>query len=233
MRTRAPWVALLAAVLLLVTGLPSSAGEAWVERQQERLNRLGCDAGPADGKVGDHTRAAVVRFQSANRMAQSGYLDQATRDRLASARAKKCVGRPVPARSGSGRRVVISQRQNWVWLVRKDGTVRAQGGIIDNPDYLGRGSYATGPQCGRAGRIAHNTDYSGRLWLHNFVRFANCGVGFHRIPTYRSNDQQIHPDWLVGTNYRESHGCIRLTRRMSRVMWDFTVSRTKVVVVTG
>ena len=75
---------------------------------------------------------------------------------------------------------MISQRQNWVWLVRANGTVRAQGGMVDNPGELGRGSYRTGSYCGRAARIERNS--SGEVWLDNFVRFAACGFGFHRIP---------------------------------------------------
>jgi hypothetical protein len=69
------------------------------------------------------------------------------------------------------------------------------------------------------------------VWLENFVRFAPCGIGFHRIPTYRSNGAQMHPDWLLGTNLTESHGCIRLSRAMSRRVWGFTTVRTPVRVV--
>ena len=41
-----------------------------------------------------------------------------------------------------------------------------------------------------------------------------------------------HPDWMLGTNLRASHGCIRLTRAMSRTLWDFTsgpATRVRVV----
>ena len=36
------------------------------ERAQRRLNRLGCDAGPADGSIGPWSRSAIIRFQAAN-----------------------------------------------------------------------------------------------------------------------------------------------------------------------
>ena len=58
-----------------------------------------------------------------------------------------------------------------------------------------------GSYCGRNAKIRRNHDASGRLILQNFTRFAACGIGFHRIPTYR-NGHQIHPDWMVGTNLR-------------------------------
>jgi hypothetical protein len=231
---RSALVALLALVLVLLGGAsPAQAGTSGVERAQKRLNVLGCAAGPADGVLGERTRAAAVRFQAANRLAQSGRLTSTTRTRLMGDRAKRCDVRKVPAKSGQGRRIVLSQRQNYVWLVRKGGGVLAQGPMIDNPSYLGTGRYNTGPQCGRAGRIARNSDYGGSLWLYKFVRFANCGVGFHRVPVYKSTGSQIHGDHLLGTNYRESHGCIRLSKQLSERLWKFTAARTKVVVVRG
>ena len=54
---------------------------------------------------------------------------------------------------------------------------------------------------------------SGSLWLDNFVRFAPCGFGFHRIPRAMSNGRQIHADNILGTNLAQSHGCIRALRR--------------------
>lgn len=231
-RSSAHLVGVIVGLLLISSGLPAVAGEAG-ERAQRRLNSLGCSAGKADGVLDDRLRTAVVRFQAANRMTQSGTLNATTRERLHAPKAKSCSDRAVPTRSGKGRRIVISQRQNYLWLVRKDGSVVAQQGLIDNPAYLGHGTYSTGPKCGRPGRIRHNTDYGGSLWLHHFVRFANCGVGFHRIPVSRSSGQQIHPDWYVGTNDRASHGCIRLTAGTARTVWRFTVARTKVVVVDG
>ena len=117
--------------LVLVTGLvlgslslaPTASAAAWVKDAQRRLNALGCDSGPVDGQIGSHTRSAVIRFQSRHGLAQSGTFTDVTRSRLRSS-ARRCDVRPVPARSGTGRRIVISQRQNWVWLVRADGSGR-------------------------------------------------------------------------------------------------------------
>jgi hypothetical protein len=224
-------LALLAA--LAVQPLPADAGTAGVERAQRRLNELGCDSGPADGVMGDRTRSAVIRFQSRHRLSQSGSLTDETRRRLYADDARRCHVRPVPARSGTGRRIVISQRQNWVWLVARSGRVVAQSGMVDNPSELGTGWKKVGSYCGRAAKIERNTTESGDLYLDNFTRFAACGVGFHRIPTYVSSGRQIHPDWMVGTNLRESHGCIRLPNAFSERLWDFGTIGTPVRVVAG
>lgn len=220
-------VGTLLALVLAVTP-PASAG-AFEERAQRRLNQLGCDAGPADGRIGPWTRSAIIRFQAANGLSQSGRLTRSTRSRLYAERQVRCDRRPVVA-SGTGRRVVVSQRQNYVWLVRADGSVAAQGGLVDNPGVLSPGSYTVGSKCGRAAKIRMNTDYSGRLWLPYFTRFAPCGIGFHRIPVQRSDGRQIHPDWMLGTNFQESSGCIRLSRRVAARLWDFAGPGTRVVV---
>jgi peptidoglycan hydrolase-like protein with peptidoglycan-binding domain len=223
--------ALVVAVALVLTSAPAQAAGDAVEKAQRRLNHLGCRAGPADGEAGAWTRSAVLRFQSRSGLAQSGRLDRRTRTRLSAENAPRCDRRPVPARSGTGRRLVISQRQNWVWLVARTGGVVAQGGIVDNPSVLHPGRYGTGSYCGRAARIKHNTTTSNEVWLDNFVRFAACGIGFHRIPTYKSNGAQMHADWLLGTNLAESHGCIRVSRAMSLRIWSFTTRHTPVRVV--
>ncbi len=224
-------VALATAVSLGLTAAPAQAAEAWVEKAQKRLNALHCNAGPVDGDLGPWTRSAVVRFQSRHGMAQTGKLGPAVRKRLYGDRAQRCDRRPVPAGSGKGRRVVISQHQNWVWLVGPRGGVIRQGGMIDLPSELSKGRHVTGSYCGRAARIQRNTTTSGTVWLENFVRFAPCGIGFHRIPTYQSNGAQMHPDWYLGTNVTQSHGCIRLSKGMSLRLWDFTSRRTRVRVV--
>ena len=226
---------LLLPVLLLVSVLgpapAAQAGEQWVVKAQKRLNHLGCAAGPADGELGRWTRSAVVRFQSRHGMRQSGRLTKVTRQRMYADDARRCDHRPVPGGSGKGRRIVISQAQNWVWLVGPKGGIVRQGGMIDLPSALGKGWHATGSYCGRAARIKKNSTSSNQVWLDNFVRFAPCGIGFHRIPTYKSNGAQMHPDWYLGTNFTQSHGCIRLSRSMSLALWNFTTSRTRVRVV--
>jgi peptidoglycan hydrolase-like protein with peptidoglycan-binding domain len=230
--------AAVAAVLLVLTGLlgaPASAADRagarpWVRDAQRALNRLHCDAGPADGRIGAHTRSAVVRLQTRHGLAASGRFTRVTRRLLASGTAQRCDQRPVPAHSGTGRRVVISQAQNWVWLVGRRGRVVAQAGVVDNPAVLHRGTWRTGSYCGRAARVRLNR--SGSLWLDDFVRFAPCGIGFHRIPRRMSTGEQIHPDWYLGTNLAgDSHGCIRLSRRMAERVWAFTSGRTTTVKV--
>lgn len=223
-----PLLALAAFALVAPTVPALASADASVVKAQRRLNALRCDAGPVDGRVGAHTRTATVRFQSRHRLDQTGNLNAATRRLLHSTRAKRCDVRPVPARSGSGRRIVVSQRQNWVWLVEAGGRVRAQGGVVDNPSVLRKGTWATGSYCGRPARVRLNQ--SGSVWMDDFVRFAPCGIGFHRIPRSKSTGRQIHADWYLGTNLAgPSHGCVRLSRVLAARLWDFTAGRRTTV----
>ncbi len=193
-----------------------------------RLKELGCFIqGARSGGI--RMRAATIRFQAANGLGQSGELTARTLKRLSSAEAIACDDRPVPARTGSGRRIVMSQGQNWLWLVKADGAVAAQGGVVDN-DWLPQRTYVTGEQCGRPGRARYRSDPTGGLSIDYFVRFADCTVGFHQIPVARRTDRQIHPDYLAGTDLRESRGCIRLPRPLIKHLWKFTKHDTKVVV---
>jgi peptidoglycan hydrolase-like protein with peptidoglycan-binding domain len=221
----------LMACALVVTSAPAQAEPDRVVKAQRRLNDLGCNAGPNDGDLGRWTRSAIIRFQSRHGLRQTGKLTKPTRKRLYADDAERCDRRPVPARSGRGRRIVVSQAQNWVWLVGPRGGVVAQGGMVDLPSELSKGHHRTGSYCGRSARIRRNTTSSGQVWLENFVRFAPCGIGFHRIPTSQSNGAQIHPDWYLGTNFDQSHGCIRLSKRLSQRVWKFTGRRTDVRVV--
>jgi peptidoglycan hydrolase-like protein with peptidoglycan-binding domain len=222
--------AVCAVVVVAGTSLSADAlTTEGIRRAQERLNTLGCNAGPINGAFGIVAKTATIRFQSANGLEQTGRLNLATRQRLYSERPTRCNARPVPRR-GTGRRIVLSQRQNWLWLIGPAGRVQSQGGMVDNPSVLAPGTYYTGPKCGRAAKIRDNSDYSGDLRLHNFVRFVPCGIGFHQIPLYWSNGVQIHRNLYLGTNLKASHGCIRVSRAMSERIWDFATIGTKVVV---
>ena len=49
---------------------------------QHRLSNLGYDCGGESGEAGDATRAAVLAFQRAQKLKETGVIDDATRARL-------------------------------------------------------------------------------------------------------------------------------------------------------
>lgn len=60
------------------TGSVATARQPSVEDLQQALNRLGYDAGPPDGVLGDRTRAALQSFQQDRDLPPTGDLDGAT-----------------------------------------------------------------------------------------------------------------------------------------------------------
>jgi peptidoglycan hydrolase-like protein with peptidoglycan-binding domain len=58
---------------------------------QQTLEALKLDPGPADGRLGPRTKAAVKRFQEAEKLSATGTLDAQTRARLAERRREHVV----------------------------------------------------------------------------------------------------------------------------------------------
>lgn len=141
----------------------------------------------------------------------------------------RCDNRPVPPCAGDGRRIVVSQGQNWRWLVNRDGTVAAQGGVVGN-SWLPRQHYRTGDQCARPGRARHQRDLTRNLRIDYFVRFAQCVVWFHQTPVSKATGRQIYPGDLAGTDLAKFHGCVRLPRPLIVQLWRFSRKPTEVVV---
>ncbi|TNM37561.1 L,D-transpeptidase [Nocardioides albidus] len=131
----------------------------------------------------------------------------------------------LPARSGSGRRIVFSEGRQRVWLVDGDGEVErtylVSGSVEDNLD---PGTYAVYSRS----RNAIGVDDSGTM--EYFVRFTQgtqgAAIGFHTIPVDEGRPVQTRAE--LGTP--RSHGCIRQARPNAIALWEFAPVGTKVVV---
>jgi peptidoglycan hydrolase-like protein with peptidoglycan-binding domain len=60
---------------------------------QTQLNRMGLDAGPADGIMGTKTRAALEKFQTQKGLNASGQIDRETMTALRSLRGQSALAR--------------------------------------------------------------------------------------------------------------------------------------------
>ena len=131
----------------------------------------------------------------------------------------------LPARSGTGRRIVFSEGRQRVWLVDGDGdvalTYRVSGSVEDNLD---PGTYAVYSRS----RHAVGVDDSGTM--EYFVRFTHgnegAAIGFHTIPV--DDGKPVQTRAQLGTPL--SHGCIRQDRPHAIALWDFAPVGTTVVV---
>lgn len=131
----------------------------------------------------------------------------------------------LPAGAGKGRRIIFSEADQRVWLVRADDTVRrtylVSGSLVDNLD---PGRYAVFSRS----RWAVGVDDSGVM--EYFVRFAHgeeAAIGFHTIPTKLGTALQTRAQ--LGSP--QSHGCIRQAKSDAISLWKFAPEGTRVVVI--
>lgn len=134
----------------------------------------------------------------------------------------------LPARSGTGTRVVFDMSAQRVWLVQRgpDGqddvrrTYLVSGSLTDNLD---PGTYAVYSRS----RWAVGIGDSGVMqYFVRFTRGDNAAIGFHSIPT--KDGQALQTKAQLGTP--QSHGCIRQELDDAHRLYDFAPEGTKVVV---
>jgi lipoprotein-anchoring transpeptidase ErfK/SrfK len=132
-------------------------------------------------------------------------------------------GPQLPANSGTGRRIVYSNKQQRIWLVEANGVV--------SHTYLVSGRHGL-PSVG-----VHQvyskvpSSPSGDLTLPWTLRFAVSTSGnpidIHGIPL-RPDGSPIEDDSQLGTPL--SHGCLRMKQADAKFVWDWSTVGTTVVV---
>ena len=132
---------------------------------------------------------------------------------------------PLPAGSGTGKRIVFSQEQQRVWLVsgghRVERTYLVSGSVYDNLD---PGTYAVYSKSEQAWGI---NDSGTMQYFVRFTQGDNAAIGFHDIPV--ADGERVQSVAQLGTP--QSHGCIRQKRSDAIALWDFAPIGTTVVVV--
>jgi peptidoglycan hydrolase-like protein with peptidoglycan-binding domain len=61
---------------------PTSSESNTIRQAQQQLKAAGFDPGPADGRLGPHTRTALRDYQAAHNLPKTGHLDRATQRSL-------------------------------------------------------------------------------------------------------------------------------------------------------
>ena len=132
---------------------------------------------------------------------------------------------PLPAGSGTGRRVVYSNPAQRVWLVGGDGRVEYSYAVSGRRGVPAGGTYSVYSKS-RSTSAGHDG-----ITMQNMVRFAHgrdLPIGFHAIPRFPSGRPLQSEDDLGG--YR-SAGCVRQADADAARLWDWAPIGTKVVVV--
>jgi lipoprotein-anchoring transpeptidase ErfK/SrfK len=131
----------------------------------------------------------------------------------------------LPARSGTGRRVVYSERlPQRVWLVEADGRIVKEMRASGRADWPRPGTYHVFSQ-------STWTTAPG-LTFRYMTRFAHgrtASIGFHTIPQYAGTHRYTHPVSQLGLNVGHG-GCVHLTDADAALLYRWVRIGTTVVV---
>jgi lipoprotein-anchoring transpeptidase ErfK/SrfK len=138
----------------------------------------------------------------------------------------KAASTALPAKSGSGKRVVYSISQQRVWLVGNDGAVASTYLVSGRPSQPDPGTYKVFSKSRYANSAvsAATMEYMVRF---TYGKRTGAPIGFHDIPrrydgTYEQTEAQLGQPL--------SAGCIRQKKSDAARLWDFTPVGTTVVV---
>ncbi len=200
----------------------STAGVACVET---RLRQLGLTGQAPDNVYNSTTATAVRHFQYSVGLPTTGTAGKSTLQALGVWRDPPNPY-PVPANSGTGRRIVYSRAQQRIWAVNADGSFAKTHRVSGRTYEPYSGTYYV---YSRSLNTYSANDPSVR-WRY-MVRFTygpNGGrIGFHEIPN--RNGVPLQSREQVGLPL--SSGCVRQATPDARWIWDWAPIGTKVVVL--
>ena len=133
---------------------------------------------------------------------------------------------PLPANSGSGKRVVYDRAGQRVWAIDKNDRV-IRSWLVSGSKYNNEvpGEHVV------YSRSAVSTAWNGKAILPKMIRYTKTkigAIGFHGIPIHVSDGSRYMKDSELGT--RLSGGCTRQADLDASFMWDFAQIGTKVIV---
>ena len=134
---------------------------------------------------------------------------------------------PLPANSGSGRRVVYERAGQRVWAVGDDGEI-IRSWLVSGSKYSNElpGTHEV------YSRSEVSTAWNGKAYLPQMVRWLKTdigAIGFHGIPTHVEDGSVYQTEAELGT--RLSGGCQRQANPDADFLWEFAQVGTPVIVI--
>jgi len=95
---------------------------------------------------------------------------------------KTVAHRPLPAGSGSGRRIVYSEKvPQHIWLVNADGTIARDFAASGRANWPNVGTYRVYSKSARSNNARYGVTFR---WMVRFTFGHSSAIGFHSIPRY-------------------------------------------------
>ena len=134
---------------------------------------------------------------------------------------------PLPANSGSGRRLVFERAGQRTWAVNKDGEI-IRSWLVSGSRYNNEtpGTHKV------YSKSTITTAWNGQAFLKKMVRWLKTdigAIGFHQIPVHRDDGTVYQTEDELGT--RLSGGCQRQAKLDADFLWEFATIGTPVVVL--
>lgn len=199
----------------------SAVGSRCVET---RLQQLGFSTGPADDYFDTQSAIALERYQFNVGLPVNHIADKVVLQSLGIWTPPNPY--PVPANSGTGRRIVYSRPQQRIWLVNEDGSIynthRVSGRLYE--------PYAGTYYVYSRSMYTYSANDPSVRWRY-MVRFTygpdGGRIGFHEIPN--RNGVPLQTAEQLGLPL--SGGCVRQTTADAIIVWNWAPIGTKVVVL--
>ena len=194
-----------------------------VMRVQRRLYSLGyLTASGVDGIFGSGTESAIRKFQSRNKMEQTGLADQATQYTLFSEDAVKSI-KPYQIKiSVDDQRVYVyspDQSDNYTVLVK---TFVCSTGTREHPTPLG-----TFTNTGRGARWHYFKKFD--CWAQ-YAWYVDGDIMIHSVLYSEKDEDTLRTGSVSALGKRASHGCIRLSVEDAKWIYENCAAGTTVVV---
>jgi len=125
-------------------------------------------------------------------------------------------GVPLPAGSGTGRRIVYQESTMHLWVVEADGVVTRDYPVTGRPGWPTPGTYHVFTKSVAALSPAYHVSFD---WMVAFAHGHRLPIGFHSIPRWMGSGLPIQPQSTLGAPIGEG-GCVR--QRPVDAKWLFT-----------
>jgi L,D-transpeptidase catalytic domain len=136
-------------------------------------------------------------------------------------------GVPLPADSGSGRRIVYQQSTMHLWVVAADGTVIRDYPVTGRPGWPLVGTYHVFSKAVAAASPKYHVTFD---WMVRFAHGHDLSIGFHSIPRFMGSGKPIQSESSLGAPIGHG-GCVRQRPVDAKWLFGWADIGTTVVVL--
>lgn len=138
------------------------------------------------------------------------------------------TGKPLPAHSGTGRRIVYQKSTMHLWAVAPDGTVLRDYPVTGRPDRPRPGTYAVYSKS--AASVSASAPRVTFRWMVRFAWGTTSRIGFHDIPRWAGTGRAIQAEQDLGDPIGRG-GCVRQSSENAEWLYGWAAIGTPVVVL--